>query len=136
MVSINHQYQLLFADDDPGFRETLRTIFEPHFDLIEARSGEEAIELAGRISFDLVLLDMHMEELTGLETLRVIKTIHVVAPCILITGDATTELEAEATDDGAYSVLKKPVRKSELVTTVSTALQDAYDDGDYLAALR
>lgn len=135
MVSNNRPYQLLFADDDRAFRETLRMLFSPHFEMIEACSGEEAIELAGRISFDLVLLDMHMEELTGLETLRVIKTIHVEAPCILITGDATTELEAEATDDGAYSVLKKPVRKAELITTISTALQDAYDDGDYLSAL-
>ena len=135
MVSINQPYQLLFADDDRAFRETLRMLFEPHFEMIEACSGEEAIELAGRISFDLVLLDMHMEELTGLETLRVIKTIHVEAPCILITGDATTELEAEATDDGAYSVLKKPVRKAELITTISTALHEAYDDGDYLSAL-
>lgn len=135
MVSINRPYQLLYADDDPGFRDTIRSIFEPHFEMIEACSGEQAIEIANEVRIDLVLLDMHMEVMTGLETMRAIKTIHVVAPCILITGDATDELEAEATDDGAFSVLKKPVRKTELVVTVSTALENAYDDPDHLASL-
>ena len=136
MVSINRPYRLLFADDDAGFRQTLRAIFEPHFELYEACSGEHAIEIAEKAELDIVLLDMHMEELTGIDTIRVIRTLHVVVPCILISGDADDALRQEATEAEAFSVLKKPVRKSDLVTTVSTALVDVYDDPDYLADLR
>ena len=135
MVSINRPYQLLFADDDAGFRQTLRLIFEPHFELHEACSGEHAVEIAESTHVDIVLLDMHMEEMTGIDTIRVIKGLHIGAPCILISGDADDQLRREATDAAAFSVLKKPVRKAELVSTVSTALVDAYDDPDYLSEL-
>jgi len=128
VVSLRKNYRLLLADDDPGFRETLRLIFEPHFSLLEAASGEEAIEISGRSRVDIALLDMHMQTMTGLETLKIFKTIHAAAPCILITADASEELQRTATAADAYSVLHKPVSRLELVTTVSTALVDVYDD--------
>ena len=121
-------YQLLVADDDAGFRDALRSIFEPFLRMFEASSGEEAIEIVECQRVDIVLLDMHMDLLTGLETLQIVKSIDAVVPCILVTADVTEQLKREATDSNAYSVLSKPVRKSELVTTVSTALEDAYAD--------
>ena len=57
---IFEQYQLLIADDDDAFRGTLREIFEPFFRLIEAQSGEEALELAAHEEVHLALFDMHM----------------------------------------------------------------------------
>ena len=86
------QYQLLIADDDDAFRSTLCEIFEPFFRLIEAHSGEEALELAAHEEIHLALFDMHMQRLTGLEALRQLKEIHIIAPCILITADYSTEL--------------------------------------------
>jgi two-component system, response regulator PdtaR len=59
------RYELLIVDDDPGFRETLRCVFEPHVQLVEATCGEEAIEIVRDRPVDLVLLDMHMRLLTG-----------------------------------------------------------------------
>jgi len=125
----------LLVDDDPAFRQTLCAIFQPFFVLIEAGSGEEAVDLVERQPVDIVLLDMHMAELTGLETLIIIKSIYVVAPCILITADVTDELRQTASDADAFSVLHKPVSKVELVTTVSTAMEECYDDRDIAAAL-
>lgn len=124
------RYQLLIADDDSGFRETLRCIFEPFLEMIEAGSGEEAIEIVEGRHVDILLLDMHMEILTGLETLRIVKSLRATMPCILVTADATDELRRDATQADAYSVLAKPVRKAELVTTVSNALENTYDDPD------
>ena len=91
--------------------------------MLEAESGEEAIEIAESEPLDVALLDMHMPVLTGLETLKVLRTVQSLLPCILITADATDELRRRATQAEAFSVLKKPVRKTELVLTVSNALE-------------
>lgn len=128
MVRSTRPYQLLIADDDLGFRETLQDVFEPYFVMIVAKSGEEAVEMAESTHVDIALLDMHMRVLTGLDTLRILKSLNVTAPCILITADATDALRKDAEDAEAYSVLAKPITKGELVTTVSTAIEDAYDD--------
>jgi len=130
MVSLSKPYQLLIADDDREFRETLRAILDPYFCTVEASSGEEAIEITEHERFDIALLDMHMHRLTGLETLRVLKSINAVAPCILITADASEDLKRSAWEADAYTVLEKPLTKSELVTTVSTAFEDVYEDPD------
>ena len=75
-----------------------------------------------------------MQQLTGLETLRVLKSVYALAPCILITADATDELRRDATEAQAFSVLAKPVSKQALIETVSTALELAYDDRDFFAS--
>lgn len=128
-------YQLLIADDDDGFREVLRAIFEPWFALVEAHSGEEALQILHAHRVDLLVLDMHMHELTGLETIRIVKQVNAMLPCILVTSDASDELRQEARAADAWSVLAKPVRKTELLQTVSTAIGTAYRDPRYLTGL-
>jgi len=129
-------YQMLIADDDRGFRRTLRLVLEPYFVLVEAASGEEAVDIIERRQIDIALLDMHMDELTGLETLRFLRSVNASAPGILITADATDDLRQDASEENVFSVLAKPVSKSELVTTVSTALETAYEDPDVFAMNR
>jgi CheY-like chemotaxis protein len=135
MVANSRPYRLLIADDDSNFRDVLKALFAPYFELLEAASGEEAVEIVEQRVVDIALLDMHMDELTGLETLRIVKTLHTVAPCILITADATDDLRRTATEAEAFSVLKKPVSRRKLVTTVSEALTDAYEDPNPLSGL-
>ncbi len=130
MVAQSDPYHLLIADDNESFRWTLREIFEPHFETYVAESGEEAIELSQQIRIDIALLDMHMLHLTGLDTVRALKDIDDVIPCILITSDFTEELQREASEADAFSVLRKPVSKSQLVKTVSQAIEVAYEDDD------
>lgn len=125
-------YELLIADDDLQFREVLRAIFEPRFELVEAGSGEEAIDIVQQREVDLVLLDMHMEILTGLETLRIVKSLDAVLPCIIITADATENLRRDAEQASAYSVLSKPVTRVEVVQTVSNAIGQTYDDPEIM----
>jgi len=123
-------YQLLIADDDPRFREVLCAILEPFFELIEAESGEQAIDIVEHCQIDIALFDMHMHVLTGLETLKVVKTINQIMPVIIITADATDDLKRDATEADAFDVLSKPVSKSDLVSTVSTAIANTYDAND------
>lgn len=121
---------MLIADDDRHFRNTVRMVFDDFFETIEAESGERAIELVEQDPVDIALLDMHMQVLTGLETIRLLKSMNETAPCILITSDRSTEIAANATAVNAYSVIHKPVQKRLLVDTVSTALLDTYHDPD------
>ncbi|WP_339732470.1 response regulator [uncultured Gimesia sp.] len=132
MVNARSQapYQLLIADDDSGFRDVLKELLAPYFMLFEAESGEEAIELVEQIHVDIVLLDMHMDVLTGIEAVRIIKQTNEILPCILITADATEELRQDASAAKAYQVLSKPLKRQELVTTVAHALVDTYHDPD------
>jgi CheY-like chemotaxis protein len=128
VVNPTRPFRMLIADDDSGFRETLRGIFEPRFQMLEAESGEEAIEIAESEPLDIALLDMHMHVLTGLQTLQVLRSVNLLLPCILITADATDDLRRQATQADAYSVLRKPIRKMELVLTVSRALELPADE--------
>lgn len=123
-------YELLLADDDAEFRRTLRLVLEPHVDLCEAACGEEALEIVRTRSVDLVLLDMHMQALSGLDTLRLVKSLRATLPCIIITASFTDELRMRAAQADAFSVLKKPVTRRLLLSTVSRALEAAYDDPD------
>ena len=129
MVGAPHPpFRLLIADDDRGVREVLREIFEPFFDLIEAESGDEAVDVIEHLRVDIAVLDMHMPRRTGLETLRVLKRVHADAPGILVTAAATDDLRRDAAAARAFRVLDKPVRKTELVSTVDSALRSAYGD--------
>lgn len=121
-------YELLLADDDAEFRRTLRQVLEPHVELCEADCGEQAVEIVRTRHVDLVLLDMHMQALTGLDTLRLVKALRSALPCIIITASFTEELQRSAAEANAFTVLKKPVTRRMLLSTVSRALQAAYDD--------
>ena len=80
-------YSILIADDDTSSRDALRDILQPHgFQTLLASSGEEAIEVVRFTPVHLVLLDMHMPTLTGLETLRLVRQINARLPAILVTG--------------------------------------------------
>ena len=93
----------------------------------EAYSVLEALRIAATR-----VLDMHMEVLTGLETMRIVKSLNGSLPCIIITADATDDLRRDAEAADAYSVLAKPVTKLEVVTSVSRAIGQTYNDPDIL----
>ena len=135
VASLNRKYRMLIADDDFNFRSIVRIVFDQFFETIEADSGEQAVEIAESASVDIALLDMHMQELTGLETIRLLKSINETAPCILITSDQSREVTDDAVAADAYSVIHKPVQKRVLIQTVSTALSDVYHDPEVFSEL-
>ena len=124
-------YRLLIADDDDSLRETLRELFAPFLETIIACSGEEAVSVLERQPVHLVLLDMHMHSLTGLDTIRIVKAELAVVPCILMTADWTAELAVEAEAAQAYCVLQKPVARRTLMGTIASAVEAAYHDLDF-----
>lgn len=116
-------YSILITDDDRDCREALREIVEPHgYRTVLASSGEEAVEIVQFQVVHAVLIDMHMPTLTGLETLRIVRQINAVLPCILVTADATEALIRQALNEHVYSVIPKPVSKHLVLHTVVRAL--------------
>lgn len=118
---------LLITDDDRDFRETLSGIFESRgFRTIQAGDGEEALDVIQREQIHLLLLDMHMPRLTGLDTIRRLRTLHLDLPCILISAALDRQLEEDARAAQAYSVLSKPIRLTDITGIVARAMQQVY----------
>src|SRR6476659_567049 len=116
-------YSILITDDDRDCRETLRDIVEPQgYRTVLASCGEEAVEIVQAQLIHAVLLDMNMPTLTGLDTLRLVRQINMLLPCILVTADATDGLIRQALKEHAYSVIPKPVNKHLVLHTVVRAL--------------
>jgi len=119
---------LLITDDDREFRETLRAAFEPRgFRTLLAGDGEEALKIVRAEEVHLVLLDMHMPKLTGLETLRLLKQFRSMLPCILMSAELDELTIRQARLARAFSVLAKPVTLHQLTGIVRQALRRTYD---------
>jgi len=119
---------MLITDDDRDFRETLRGVFETRgFRTLLAEDGEVAIEIVQRERIHVALLDMHMPRLTGLETIRQVKRVRAVVPCILISAEMDEDLAEEAREVDAFSSLSKPISLAEITETVRLAMRTAYD---------
>lgn len=119
---------LLITDDDLEFRQTLREIFEPRgFQTILAGDGEEAVHIVQTHEVHLVLLDMHMPKLTGLDTIRIVKQFKSRLPCILMSADLDDVLIEQAQRLQAFSVLSKPVTFRQITTVVREALERVYN---------
>ena len=121
------EFSILIADDDTNSRESLRDIIQPEgFQTLVVSSGEEAIDIVRGRPIDLVLLDMHMPTLSGLETLRLVRQFNSLLPAILVTGDPSDSLVRQAIQAQFYSVIPKPVSKHLLLYTVLKALARFY----------
>ncbi len=118
---------LLITDDDRDFRETLRSLFEPRFRTLVAGDGQEALEIVLRQEVHLVLLDMHMPKLTGLETLRRVKLFKSRLPCILLSAALDETIIRQAEQAEAFSVLPKPISRQQLTSTVEAAMRRTYN---------
>lgn len=119
---------ILITDDDRGLREALAGVLQPQgFRTFLAGDGEEALEIVRNESVHLLLVDMHMPKLTGLETLEQVRRIQIQLPCILMSADADQALVEKALAAQVFSVLSKPISRLRITATVRMALQATYD---------
>jgi len=119
---------LLITDDDAGFRETLRGVFESRgFNALLAGDGNEALNIVRTREVHVVLLDMHMPKLTGLETLRLLKRFRAMLPCILLSAQLDELIIEQARLARAFSVLSKPVTLRQLTGVVHQAMRRTYN---------
>ena len=115
---------LLVADDDPGLRESLeRTLTREGYRVVLASDGRAALERVQAGGIDLIVTDLRMPGLTGLELLRAAKAIMPDVDVILLTAFGTVEEAVKAMKDGAYDFLTKPFRREQLIKLVDKALE-------------
>ncbi|PYN90192.1 MAG: DNA-binding response regulator [Candidatus Rokuibacteriota bacterium] len=115
---------LLVADDDPGLRESLeRTLTRQGYRVVLASDGRAALERVQAGGVDLIVTDLRMPGLTGLELLRAAKAIMPDVDVILLTAFGTVEEAVKAMKDGAYDFLTKPFRREQLIKLVDKALE-------------
>ena len=120
--------RLLITDDDADLRETLQQAFEPRgFRTLAAANGEEALQIVRRETVHVVLLDMHMPKLSGLETLRLVKQFRALLPCILMSARLDELIIEQARRAHADSILSKPFSLRQLTSEIQKALEQAYN---------
>jgi two-component system, NtrC family, nitrogen regulation response regulator NtrX len=116
--------KILVVDDEKTIRESLKEILEYHnFDCLEARDGKEALDVLDKNIFDLVLLDIRLPRIDGIEVLKRSLTKQPDLPIIIITGQGTIKLAVEAIKSGAYDFLEKPLEAERTLITVQNALE-------------
>jgi DNA-binding NtrC family response regulator len=114
---------ILVVDDEASIRNTLREILEyEDFEVEEAEDGEEALEAIQAHQYDLVLLDVKMPEVDGMEVLEEIADGAADLPVVMISGHGTIETAVEATKLGAYDFIEKPPDLNRLLVTVRNAM--------------
>src|SRR5215468_10841857 len=111
--------RILIVDDDPGQRSLLDSFLRSQgFETRVASSGEQALELLRAEEFGMMISDVRMPGLSGLETLRRARQERVVLPVLLVTAYADIREAVGAMRDGALNYLAKPIDLDELLATV------------------
>jgi len=116
--------KILVVDDDPGMRKSLAIMLRREgYQVTEAPGGEVAVEQLGREVFDLVITDLKMEQISGLDLLLRVKQMSPAVEVILMTGVGTIESAVEAMKLGAFDFITKPFRLEEILLRVRNALE-------------
>ena len=118
------ELNVLLVDDESEFRETLvKRLRKRKLNAIGVRSGEVALEKLTEIAVDVVVLDVKMPGMDGIETLRQIKDKHPLVEVIMLTGHANMEVAIQGMELGAFDYLMKPMEIDELLYKVQDAHQ-------------
>ncbi len=125
--------RLLFIDDDPKAQQTLSLVLEEEYKVYSAYTGLSGIELVEEIDPDIVLLDINLPDIDGLEVLERINKSVQAPPVIMLTAYSDVHLVKGAIQRGAYDYIVKPFDLEKLKGTLRMALQSAAPDRDFAA---
>ena len=119
-------HSVLVIDDEKSIRDSLKMILEyERYEVVFAENGEQGLTKISTGAFDVVLLDVKMSGMDGLEVLQKIRERSSNLPVIMISGHGTIETAVEATKLGAFDFLPKPLDRDKLLITVRNALHQA-----------
>lgn len=117
------EIKILVTDDDVSICQILNKILTgENYHVYEAHSGKEALQIATSENFDLILLDLQMPDLSGIEVAQKLIAEHPQIPIILISAYGTISKAVEATKVGVYDFLEKPPDRDRILVTVRNAL--------------
>ncbi len=117
-----HNANVLLIDDDEEFLELLSERLETRgMRVITALSGQEALGMVQRLEFDIIVIDLSMPGMNGIETLKKIKKLHPHTETIMLTGHASLQSGIEAMKSGAEDYLEKPADIEMLTQKINEA---------------
>jgi DNA-binding NtrC family response regulator len=115
--------KILIIDDETSIRNTLRDILEyEKFKIDDAENGMEGLKLINRNKYDVVLCDIKMPKMDGIETLEHIQTSSPETPVVMISGHGDLDTAVDAIKKGAYDYISKPLDLNRLLITIRNAL--------------
>lgn len=113
---------VLIVDDEKEYTETLaQRLTLRGFSVTPVCSGQSALDIMDRVDIDVVILDVNMPGLSGIDTLKAMKKMKPITPVIMLTGAATVNNAIEGMKQGAYDFLMKPVDNALLVEKIKEA---------------
>jgi len=117
--------KILIVDDEPDMLKLLSMILreKTSYEITTTNNPMEAIELAKQSRFDLVISDLKMPGLDGMEIIDAVKKIDEDIPVIIITAFASVESASEAIQKGGFDFITKPFRKEQILFTIDKALK-------------
>ncbi|MFU8860644.1 MAG: sigma-54-dependent transcriptional regulator [Cyclonatronaceae bacterium] len=116
--------KIVLTDDESSIRKALREILEyENYQVFEAASGKECLELIGRENVDLMLLDIKMQGMDGMEVLEKLNELGCDFPVIMLSGHGNIDAAVQATKLGAFDFLQKPPDLNRLLISVRNALE-------------
>jgi two-component system nitrogen regulation response regulator NtrX len=123
---------ILVVDDEKSVRDSLKMVLEfESYEVLFAENGQEALRQISAVPVDLVLLDVKMAGMDGIEVLQRIREKQDDLPVLMISGHGTIETAVEATKLGAFDFLPKPLDRDKLLVTIRNALQQAKLSEEY-----
>jgi len=118
------KHNILIVDDDPDFRENLSGILRDEgYVPVTAATGKEAMERVREDEFAVALIDLRLEDMSGLDVMKEIKERSPMTEGILVTGYASQSTAIDAVKLAAYSYVEKPFNVGQLLETVRTAIE-------------
>jgi DNA-binding NtrC family response regulator len=122
---VNTKQVILIVDDEEGLRDGLSKLLEGEgYAVVAAETGEEALQILQQSHIDLVLTDMRMPGMDGIELLKKIRERHGELGVIILTGYGQIESYIEAMNFGAIEYVSKPFKVNELKFIVNKVLND------------
>ena len=116
--------KILLVDDEPSIRSVLTTLLrKKNYEVTPVGSGETAIELLRENEYDLILTDIRMEPVNGLEVLQAARKQSPRSAVVLLTGYGSIKTAVEAMKGGAFDYVTKPFKVDELLVTVDKAIE-------------
>lgn len=115
---------ILVVDDEIGIRQSLQKILEKEGYAVEtASNGEEAFRIIRRGDVDLLITDIRMAGMDGVELLKVSKSVSPFTEVIMITGYASVDTAVDSMKQGAYDYITKPFKKADIIRAVNKAIE-------------
>jgi len=123
--SLNRRPRILVVDDDPLILDSLaRLVSAQNYDAVAADSGKKALAEIARMQFDVILLDLNMPDMNGVELLSRLAEQGIATPVIVVSGDTAIDSAVNALRHGATDFIRKPYKPEELLKRIGNTLSN------------